>query len=128
MITVLLILMSIIAMFFGKVTTPAMLLTLGCVWTFCAEQLAEFIVVYVPELYPTHLRSIGASFAIAPGRLAGAMSMIVCGALLGANHYYWIWLLFAGLFLLGALITLSLGVETKDKQLEDISNELSPLT
>ena len=121
MLTALFFIMTILALCYIKVNTSAMLLTLGCIWTFFAEQLAEYTVVYVPELYPTHLRSIGAAFAIAPGRCAAALSSIICGALLGMNHYNTIWILFAVLFLIGGLITLFLGIETKGRQLEDIS-------
>jgi putative MFS transporter len=80
---------------------------------------------YVPELFPTSLRVSGTGFAMALGRLSVIFFTLVVGHILGAQGAQVVIITIASILLLGAVITLILGEETKGKTLEEISSGIS---
>ncbi|MEM2875375.1 MAG: MFS transporter [Candidatus Bathyarchaeia archaeon] len=76
---------------------------------------------YTPELYPTSTRGTGSGFAASIGRMAGIFAPVVTG------YVYSIWGLaqtfgvFALAHFIAALVTVTLGIETKGRVLEEIS-------
>lgn len=112
---------GVAALLFGLAKTPPLLLSMAALFAFFGDMLGATIVTYVPELYPTRLRAIGASWAAAPGRIAAALAPMILGGLMAANSYYTVWVVFAGMFWLGAVLALFLGVETKGRALEEVA-------
>jgi len=77
---------------------------------------------YTPELYPTKLRSIASGWANSIGRIGGMLGPYIAGFLLASTSNVMIpFLFFAIMHFVSALTVALLGVETKQKRLEDIS-------
>jgi len=104
---------------FGMVTDPALLLVFIVVFKFFDQQGALGVMAYIPELYPTRLRVMGNAYAASASRATSAIAPIMVGLLIGMNQYLTIWVIFAAVYLLGAVILWSLGKETKGKTLEE---------
>ena len=82
---------------------------------------------YTPEQYPTAIRASGVGFAAGAGRLVGAFSAVIVGALLVRfGSPYAVFVVFAAVMLAGALVVLLLGEETRGKTLEAISEQGPP--
>ena len=76
---------------------------------------------YTPELYPTEHRGTGAGIAAATGRVAGILAPIITGYLLIGGSLLPAYITFFLLHLLGGLLVLVIGIETKGLRLEEIS-------
>ncbi|WP_248930685.1 MFS transporter [Paenibacillus hamazuiensis] len=76
--------------------------------------------LYTPEIYPTRIRAIGTAFATAWLRLASAIAPTIVGFVLGAKGIASVFLLFAAVGVIGALLALRM-IETREKMLEDIA-------
>jgi putative MFS transporter len=82
---------------------------------------------YTPEQYPTAIRASGAGFAAGAGRLVGAFSAVIVGALLHRfGSPYAVFVVFAAVMLAGALVVLLFGEETRGQTLEAISEQRLP--
>ncbi len=82
---------------------------------------------YTPEQYPTAIRASGVGFAAGAGRLVGAFSAVIVGALLVRfGSPYAVFVIFAAVMLAGALVVLLLGEETRGQTLEAISEQRPP--
>jgi putative MFS transporter len=112
---------GVIGLIFGGVSSHTLLLVFAALFGFFADMASAAVVVYVPELFPTHLRALGSSWAAAPGRIAAAIAPICLGALIQVGSYYTIWIIFAALYFLGAILVMALGIETKGKLLEEVA-------
>jgi putative MFS transporter len=113
---------GVVAFIFGQQTKPGMILLFACLFMFLVDQASAAVVTYVPELYPTHIRALGASWAAGFGRIFGALAPIVLGALLAASSYYIIWIIYLAFYLAGAVLVITLGVETKGRPLEEVTD------
>jgi putative MFS transporter len=125
-----LVLCAIGAFFFGRVAgqpqlgpadVPSILLW-GSVISFFNLGAWGVVYTYTPELYPTRLRGTGAGFAAGFGRLWGIIAPLSIGwqlALFGSDAT--VFFVFMTIMLLGALIVLALGEETKGRSLEGIA-------
>ncbi|WP_297216411.1 MFS transporter [Thermoplasma sp.] len=79
--------------------------------------------IYSPEMFPTALRGLGSGLSSAGGKLGafiGTALNVVIFAVFGENNLF---LILAGISLLGALLTLFFLPETSGRTLEDISGE-----
>ena len=78
---------------------------------------------YTPELYPTRIRGTGAGTANSIGRIGGIIGPYLVGALLDITkgNVYPIFLTFMIVHLISAIAIATLGIETKGKTLEEIS-------
>ncbi|UOF91680.1 MFS transporter [Fodinisporobacter ferrooxydans] len=76
--------------------------------------------LYTPEIYPTRMRAIGTAFATAWLRLASAIAPTIVGFILGARGITSVFILFACVTVLGALLALRM-IETREKMLEEIA-------
>lgn len=101
--------------------TADTVLVLALAAYFPVSSLGGALYLYVPELYPTRLRGIGASVATAWLRTGSATAPILIGFILSKATLSWVFLMFGCVALVGALVALIFGVETKDKVLEEIS-------
>jgi putative MFS transporter len=76
--------------------------------------------LYTPEIYPTRMRAIGTGLATSWLRLASAVAPAVVGLLVTAEGIGSVFLMFAGVSLIGALVA-SRMIETRGRQLEHIA-------
>ena len=113
---------GIASYFFGHAETVTALLCWGATMSFFNLGAWGVIYTYTPELYPTEIRGLGCGWATGFGRVGGMVAPLLVGALLtdawDMGHIFYI---FAGVFVLISFIVLTLGTETKRKELENLS-------
>jgi putative MFS transporter len=79
-------------------------------------------VVWVPELYPTRMRAWASSTATGLSRFASAVGPVVVGALLGlAFGPLLLFAVIAVLMVAGLVAVATMGIETKQRVLEELS-------
>lgn len=109
-------------MYLTGTPTAEHVLILGALTAMFVSTNSLALYVYTPELYPTRVRALAVSTATAWLRLASAIAPICVGWLLG-NKFGLpaVWMMFAGVAVIGILITALFAIETKERVLEEIS-------
>lgn len=111
--------------FFGHASTAATLMMWGSVMSFFNLGAWGVLYTYTPEQYPTAIRALGSGWAAGFGRFGGMAAPMMVGALLAQSFgFASVFYMFALVFAAVAVIVLSLGVESKQKDLESLSDEL----
>lgn len=111
--------------FFGHASTAATLMMWGSIMSFFNLGAWGVLYTYTPEQYPTAIRALGSGWAAGFGRFGGMAAPMMVGALLARNFgFASVFYMFALVFAAVAVIVLSLGVESKQKDLESLSDEL----
>lgn len=105
---------------YTQVQTANSLLVVASLAAFFYEGIWAAIAPYTAELYPTRMRTTAAGAATAAGRWAAAIGPIFVGYAL-ATSLNILFYIFAGSFFALALLVTTLGMETKKKSLEEIS-------
>lgn len=77
--------------------------------------------VYMPEIYPTRMRALGAGVGSSWFRIATIVSPTIIGFLLQTTTISAVFLFFAGIGLFGAAVVYFFVIETKGRVLEEIS-------
>ncbi|MCI7199325.1 MFS transporter [Megasphaera elsdenii] len=116
---------GIASYFFGHASTAATLMMWGSVMSFFNLGAWGVLYTYTPEQYPTAIRALGSGWAAGFGRFGGMAAPMMVGALLARSFgFVSVFYMFALVFAAVAVIVLSLGVESKQKDLESLSDEL----
>lgn len=111
--------------FFGHASTASTLMMWGSVMSFFNLGAWGVLYTYTPEQYPTAIRALGSGWAAGFGRFGGMAAPMMVGALLARSFgFASVFYMFALVFAAVAVIVLSLGVESKQKDLESLSDEL----
>lgn len=111
--------------FFGHASTAAALMMCGSVMSFFNLGAWGVLYTYTPEQYPTAIRALGSGWAAGFGRFGGMAAPMMVGALLARSFgFASVFYMFALVFAAVAVIVMSLGVESKQKDLESISERL----
>lgn len=111
--------------FFGHASTAAALMMWGSVMSFFNLGAWGVLYTYTPEQYPTAIRALGSGWAAGFGRFGGMAAPMMVGALLARSFgFASIFYMFALVFAAVAVIVMSLGIESKQKDLESISERL----
>jgi len=76
---------------------------------------------YTPELYPTRMRGTGSGFAASIGRIAGIFAPIATGYIYTVKGLSPTFSVFALTHVIATIAVAILGIETKEKTLEEIS-------
>ncbi len=76
---------------------------------------------YTPELYPTRMRGTGSGFAASIGRVAGIFAPIVTGYIYTIKGLSTTFSVFSFAHFIATIAVVMLGIETKEKTLEEIS-------
>jgi putative MFS transporter len=77
---------------------------------------------YTAELYPTRIRGLGMATGSSMSRLASIFSPFAVGALLNAGYgIESVFAMFVAAGLIGLVVMIALGVETKGRTLEELS-------
>ena len=79
--------------------------------------------IYVPEVYPLHIRVLGASTAMGLGRIGGAIGSAAIGTFVGAGMMTTCWIFLGTGSLIAGLATIWLGIETKGQNLEQLTKD-----
>lgn len=84
---------------------------------------AAGVYVYTPELYPTRMRGLGTAVASSMNRVASFISPLLVGVLLNATGgLSTVFLMFAVVSAIGLVTMWRLGIETRQKLLEEIAS------
>jgi putative MFS transporter len=125
---VFLLLNAVGAFFFAEQSLSAQphvgqILLWGAVMAFFNLGAWGIVYTYTPELYPTRLRGTGTGFAAAAGRFGGVLGPYAVGSMLVAyaGSQYAVFITFTIILVVGGLVVLVLGEETKGRTLEEIS-------
>lgn len=111
--------------FFGHASTAVALMMWGSVMSFFNLGAWGILYTYTPEQYPTAIRALGSGWAAGFGRFGGMAAPMMVGALLARSFgFASVFYMFALVFAAVAVIVMSLGVESKQKDLESISERL----
>ena len=114
--------------FFGNAADPMQLLMWGAAMSFFNLGAWGVIYTYTPELYPTSIRALGSGWAAGFGRIGGMLAPMLVGVLLAKGaEMNLIFAMFAFVFVAVSAIVLGLGIESKQKSLEEIEN-IAPAT
>lgn len=106
----------------GPTLAPvATVVTLASISLFFISILLAAIYVYMPEIYPTRMRSLGAGTASAWLRVASIVGPVIVGAILGGAGISGVFLFFGLSAIAGAAIVFFFAIETRGKILEEIS-------
>jgi len=105
-------------------TSLQLIVSLSAINFFCLGAWGV-VMVYCTELYPTRVRGTGYGAASGFGRLAGVIGPTVIGYLMDAYGLFTTLSVTAAVFLIGAVNAVVLGIETKGKTLEEISERKS---
>ncbi len=112
------ILAGISTFMFGFIHTEAQLVVAVACYYFFSEMGFTAITVYVPEVYPLHIRALGTSASMGVGRIGGAFAPYMIGLLMARGQVPWIWVLIGSGFIIPALVTIWMGIETRGRNLE----------
>ena len=116
-----LLLSGVCSYFFGNAADPATLLMWGAAMSFFNLGAWGVIYTYTPEMYPTAIRALGSGWAAGFGRIGGMLAPMLVGVLLAHDaQMNLIFAMFASVFVIISVVVLSLGIESKQKSLEEI--------
>jgi putative MFS transporter len=80
------------------------------------------VYVYTPELFPTRMRALATSTGSAANRIASTIAPLCVGGLLAAGFGLGsVFALFAVVLLIGLVVMIALGIETRNRILEELS-------
>ena len=117
-----LLLSGVCAFFFGSAESVTALLAWGVGMSFFNLGAWGVIYTYTPEQYPTSIRGLGSGWAAGFGRIGGMIAPVLAGTLIasgaGVDH---IFAMFASVFVVISVVVISMGVESKQKSLEEVS-------
>ena len=114
---------GVCAYFFGNAASPNELLMWGAAMSFFNLGAWGVIYTYTPEQYPTSIRALGSGWAAGFGRIGGMTAPVLVGILLANSiRINFVFTMFASMFILISLIVIGMGIETKQKSLEEIEN------
>lgn len=107
--------------FFGNAGSSETLLLWGATMSFFNLGAWGVIYTYTPELYPTSMRALGSGWAAGFGRIGGMIAPALVGIMIGNQlGIDKVFMMFAAVFIVVSVVVLGMGVETRQKQLEDI--------
>jgi putative MFS transporter len=104
-------------------TTASEFFWVAAIYTFFMEAGLCGSTIYLPEVYPLHIRVLGASTAMGLGRIGGAIGSYAIGMFFGAGLMTVMWIFLGAGSLIAGLATIWLGIETKGQNLEQLNKE-----
>ena len=88
---------------------------------FFISSLSVLVFLYTSEIYPTRIRAFGCSVASAWLRLAAAIGPGIVGFMIVSHGIRALFMVFGGFALVGGLVALLGGIETRSRTLEELS-------
>jgi putative MFS transporter len=102
-------------------TSPIQVLVLATAAYAIIQTIAFSLYLYSAELYPTRLRAVGTGLGSAWLRIGSSIGPALVGTIMGTFGIQYVFVAFAGVAVLGGVITLAFAVETKGRVLEELS-------
>ena len=100
--------------FYGASATIGVLIVTGLLFMFSQNGYNMAMLVFITEIWPTHLRAQGRGYAQACGRVGSFLGPTLVGYILAAGYSSMtVMYVFVGLAVFGALVVLLFGQETK---------------
>ena len=119
--SIFLLMSGVASYFFGNAGSSETLLLWGATMSFFNLGAWGVIYTYTPELYPTSMRALGSGWAAGFGRIGGMIAPALVGIMIGTQlGIDKVFMMFAAVFIIVSVVVLGMGVETRQKQLEDI--------
>ena len=119
--SIFLLMSGVASYFFGNAGSSETLLLWGATMSFFNLGAWGVIYTYTPELYPTSMRALGSGWAAGFGRIGGMIAPALVGIMIGNQlGIDKVFMMFAAVFIVVSVVVLGMGVETRQKQLEDI--------
>lgn len=109
------------AYLYGNSPSFGWLIAFGLMMQFFLFGMWSVLYAYTPELYPTRARATGAGCASAVGRVGSLIGPYAIGIILPMLGHGGVFALGAGSFVIAAASVAFLGIETKGRSLESIS-------
>jgi MFS transporter, putative metabolite:H+ symporter len=102
-------------------TTPAQVLIFGTATYAVLQTITFSLYLYSAEMYPTRLRAIGTGFGSAWLRAGSSVGPLLVGWIMANFGISYVFVVFAGVVLIGGLVTMTFAIETKGQVLEKLS-------
>ncbi len=102
-------------------TTPMQVLICAGLAYAIVQTITFSLYLYSAELYPTRLRAMGTGLGSAWLRLGSSAGPILVGYIMGAAGIQYVFVTFAVVLVIGAIVTWKVAPETKGKVLEELS-------
>jgi putative MFS transporter len=99
------------------------LLFLACLIRLFSEIGVCGATIYTPEVFPLHVRVLGASTAMGLGRAGGAIGAGAVGLFVGSGHIASMWVFLGIGSVIMGLNTIWFGIEPKGKNLEELNKD-----
>lgn len=112
---------AVAAYFYGGASSSTELLITGSIMQFFFFGMWSTLYAYTPEVFPNRARATGCGTASAMGRVGALLGPLMIPVVLQGYGHEAAFLVAAVFFVLGGLIVLVMGPETKNKVLEDVS-------
>lgn len=109
---------------YGFSRAPWSIMVVGFVLMFFMQLCVSCIYAYTPELFPTWARTTGTGISYAVAKIASVISPFVVSFTLTRMGYTSVFIVIAILYLLSEVILLVWGVDTTNKTLEEITENL----
>lgn len=116
------ILSAVFAYFYGQAASVTELIVLGSFMQFFFFGMWSSLYAYTPEVFPTRARSTGAGTASGIGRLGALIGPALVPVVLSTYGAGSAFVMAAISFVVGAVVVLILGPETKNRVLEEVSS------
>jgi len=116
-----LLIMGIVIALFAQASQPALLITLGVLFTLASNVMSYAYHGYQAELYPTRVRARAVGFVYSWSRIAAAFAGLAIGILLHAYGVPGV-AVFIGASMLVGIVMILLGPKTRGRALEEISH------
>ncbi len=116
-----LVVMGVSMLAFAMVSSPALLIALGVVFTLAANVMSYAYHNYQAELYPTRIRARAVGFVYSWSRIAAAFAGLAIGYLLNAGGALAVAIFIAIAMAIGIAMIGIFGPQTKGVSLEDLS-------
>ncbi|MCG3754009.1 MFS transporter [Amycolatopsis sp. Poz14] len=111
------------AVLYVSVESTALILVFGSLLQFFSAGNTAANYTYTPELFPTRARASGIGSASAWGRVGAVAGPLLVPVLVGVWSYVGAFAVLAGMLALTALLLLVFGPETRNRQLEELSEQ-----
>lgn len=116
---------AVAAHFFGQSSSVPQILVWGCFLYFFSLGAWGAVYAYTPEMYPTKARGSGAGWAAGIGRIGAIAAPYIVGVIYQSygkiEGYATVFAILTGVFIVVALSVLILGIETKGKTLDKLT-------
>ncbi|MFD8572372.1 MFS transporter [Streptomyces sp. NPDC059639] len=112
---------TLCALLLSRATTDLWVLVLSLLLGFFLNGLYAPLYTYLPEVYPTELRSMAAATSDAFSRVGGIVAPMLIGTMYASLHFSGVFTLICAVLAAGCVITLTLSTATKGRSLEELT-------